>query len=218
MKIHRDVQQGSFSWLNLRCGLVTASEADNLVTPKWKIRTGEGVKTLLATKLAENWCGPLPSFGSWATDQGHLLEENAVPAFELEYGETVEKVGFVTGDNPRIGCSPDGLLPDCGLEIKSLQPVHHIKCLLDGGVPDDYAAQIHFSMLVTGFQRWKLFLYSRKLPHLLLTINRDEEIQDTLQEALDAFFDDYDIAWARLVEKNGGPPPPRENVRMADGQ
>ena len=208
MKKH-DCAQGSLQWLELRAGRVTASEAGDLVTPKFKIRTGETPRTLLATKLAEAWLGPLPSFSAWATDQGHLLEETAIPAYELEYGEAVERVGFVTGDNNRIGCSPDGLLDGCGLEIKSLQPVHHIKCLMDGGLPDDYAAQVHFSMLVTGFERWKLFLYSRRLPTMLLTIERDGFIQDTLHEALDDFFKDFDLEWARLVEKNGGPPPPR---------
>lgn len=188
-----------------------------LVTPKWKIRTGETPRTLLATKLAESWVGPLPSFGSWATDQGHLLEDLAIPAYELEYGQEVERVGFITRDDGRCGCSPDGLLPDCGLEIKSLQPVHHIKCLMDGGLPDDYAAQVHFSMLVTGFERWKLFLYSRRLPTMLLTIERDDEIQDTLEQALADFLTNYDLEWARLVEKNGGPPPPRKPMVLTPG-
>jgi predicted phage-related endonuclease len=209
MKKH-DCQQGSLQWLELRAGIVTASEADSLVSPKFKIRTGETPRTLLATKLAEKWCGPLPSFGAWATEQGHLLEDLAIPAYELETGHTVERVGFITADSGRIGCSPDGLLTDCGLEIKSLQPVHHIKCLLDGGIPDDYIAQIHFSMLVTGFKRWKLFLYSRRLPHMMITIERDDEIQETLNKALDAFLTDFDIAWERLCDKNGGPPPPRK--------
>ena len=209
MKVNREIQQGSLDWMELRAGIVTASEADQIVTPKFKIRTGEMVRTLLATKLAEKWLGPLPAFGSWATEQGQLLEETAIPAYELEYGEQVEKVGFITADDGRSGCSPDGLLPACGIEIKSLQPVHHVKCLMDGALPDEYAAQVHFSMLVTGFERWKLFLYSRRFPHMLLTIERDEKIQETLHEALADFLLDFDLEWARLCEKNGGPPPPR---------
>jgi hypothetical protein len=210
MKVHREMQQGSLDWLELRAGIVTASEADQLVTPKFKIRTGEMVRTLLATKLAEKWLGPLPAFGSWATEQGQLLEETAIPAYELEYGEQVEKVGFITADDGRSGCSPDGLLPNCGIEVKSLQPVHHIKCLMDGGLPDDYAPQVHFSMMVTGFEQWKFFAYSRRLPHLLVTVQRDEAIQSVLADALDVFLKTFDAEWQRLCERNGGPPPKRK--------
>ena len=202
-------EQGSVEWLTIRAGKVTASEAKNLVTAKWEIRkpkTGM-VQTLLATKLAEAWLGgPLPGFTSWATEQGKLLEESAVPAYEFTTGQTVEKVGFIESDDGRIGCSPDGMLPDCGLEIKSLQPVHHVGCLMEGGLPEDYSAQVHFSMLVTGLDQWKLFLYSRRFPHLLLTVYRDKEITDTLKDALHDFHELFDFEWDRLVEKNGGPP------------
>lgn len=199
--------QGSVEWLKLRAGKVTASEAKSLVTPKWKVRTGDMVQTLLATKLAEAWLGgPLPGFTSWATEQGKLLEESAVPAYEFITGKTVEKVGFIESDCGRIGCSPDGMLPDCGLEIKSLQPVHHVSCLIDGCLPDDYSAQVHFSMLVTGLDQWLLFLYHRRFPHMTITVNRDKELIETLQEALVEFYDRFDVEWARLIDKNGGLP------------
>jgi hypothetical protein len=202
-------EQGSPDWYELRAGRVTASEAKALVTPKFKIRTGDMVQTLLATKLAEAWIGPLPQFSGWSAEQGQMLEPRAIGAYEFMTGQTVERVGFISSDDERSGCSPDGLLPDCGLEIKSLQPVHHVGCLLDGGLPEEYGAQVHFSMMVTGFPQWKLFCYNRRFPHLLITVNRDEEIQETLREALDDFLAKFDIEWARLVDKNGGPPAPR---------
>lgn len=206
MKKH-DVFQGSLPWLELRAGILTASEAKSLVTPKFKIRTGEMVETLLATKLAEKWLGPLPSFSAWATEQGQLLEETAIPAYEFEHGIKIERIGFITSDDDRIGCSPDGMLADRGLEIKSLQPVHHVKCLMDGGVPEDYLAQIHFSLLVTGMKLWQLFLYHRRLPAMEFTVERDDAIMDTLQMAVDEFMDRFDVEWQKLCERNGGPPP-----------
>lgn len=208
MKKHL-VEQGSPAWLELRASKVTASEAKSLVTPKFKIRTGDMVRTLLATKLAEAWIGPLPGFSSFGTEQGQLLEPRAIGAYEFMTGETVERVGFISSDDGRSGCSPDGLLGDCGLEIKSLQPVHHVRCLLDNELPEDYAAQIHFSMMVTGFERWKLFCYSRQFPHLLITVERDEKAQEALREALDHFLEVFDVAYEQLVQRNGGPPPPR---------
>ena len=211
MNIRTDLQQGSLQWLEARAGVLTASEAKNLVTPKWKIRTGEMVETLVATKLAEKWIGPLPSFSAFATEQGNILEESAIPAYEIEYGVEVKRVGLILSDDGRTGCSPDGLLgDDCGLEIKSLQPVHHCKCLMDGGVPEDYLAQIHFSLWVTGFPQWKLFCYQRRFPCLTFTIERDQAIMDTIQMAVEDFLDRLEIEYQRLVEKNGGPPPPRK--------
>ena len=203
-------EQNSLDWLEARAGLLTASEAKQILTPKFKVRTGEMPRTLLATKLAERWIGPLPGFTAWATEQGQLLEETAIPAFEFEFGVEVDRPGFITTDDGRCGCSPDGMLDGCGLEIKSLQPTHHCKCLMDGDLPEDYAAQIHFSMFVTGLPKWKLFLYQRRFPCLVLDVIRDEEIQTTIGEAAEQFLTDLDLEYARLVERNGGPPPERK--------
>ena len=49
--------QGSIEWMQARAGIPTASEFDNLVTPKWEVRTGQMPKTYLARKLAEWWQG-----------------------------------------------------------------------------------------------------------------------------------------------------------------
>lgn len=220
---HPELQQGSVPWLEARCSLVTASEAKQLLTPKLAIRKGEMVQTLLATKLAERWLGPLPAFSAWATDQGTVLEQSAFDCFAFEHDARVERLGFITTDDGRAGCSPDGWLPDakgfdCGVEIKSLQPVHHIKAVLDGDLPEEFAAQVHFSLWVTGCSHWKFFAYSRRLPHLLITVPREDAIQATIQEAMEAFLAAFDLAWDRLCDKNGGPPPPRKVFVPSDGE
>ena len=46
MKTH-NCQQGSTEWFQARRGVISASEIDALVTPLWKVRTGEGVQTYL---------------------------------------------------------------------------------------------------------------------------------------------------------------------------
>ena len=50
-----DVVQGSEAWLRARAGIPTASEFGNLVTPLWKIRSGDMVDGYLSRKLAERW-------------------------------------------------------------------------------------------------------------------------------------------------------------------
>lgn len=207
MKIH-DCIQGSEEWFRARAGIPTASEMDNLVTPLFKPREGAGVETYLSKKLAERWLGgPLPEFSSsWEMESGKIREEEAIPFFELEFKTEVRRVGFITSDDGRVGCSPDGLLEVGGLEIKCPQAHTHAGYLIRGGVPKEYLAQIHGSMYVTGALEWKFMSYHRKFPPLVLTVKRDEKIIATIHAAVSEFCDNLDAAYKRLVDINGGEP------------
>jgi hypothetical protein len=214
VKIHDQIEQNSLEWYMLRAGKVTASEADRLITPLGKIKTGDGPKSYLMEKLAERWLqAPLPAAqGVWDLDQGHLLEDYAKPAFTLETGLPVRNAAFITGSNENVGCSPDGLLmgDTCGLELKSPHLEKHIRYLLDGVVPPDYVAQVQTSMYVTGFSHWYFCSFRRGLPLLILNVPRDDKFQSALEEAVQGFLADLDTAWLTLCERNGGPPPKRK--------
>jgi len=207
MIIHQD-EQSSVDWLYDRAGVITASEFSEIVDTKFEPRTGETPKTYMAAKLAERWIqGPLMGFSSFATEQGNVLEDEARPWFELTYECEVQRVGLVTTDDGRIGCSPDGLIgKEGGIEIKCPEPTAHVKYLLAGELPKQYSAQVHGSMLVTGRPWWRFVSYRRRFPALVLQVNRDEKIISKLQAALDEFLEDYDAAYEKLVERNGGPP------------
>lgn len=200
MKIH-DCAQGSTEWLALRAGRPTASEFDNLITPLWKVRDGAGVDTYLYRKLAEKCMGvPMESGGgSFAMNNGVILEAEALPWFEFAHDVKVQRVGFVTSDDGRMGCSPDGLLGnDGGIEIKCPMPDTHLRYLLAGTVPRDYLAQVHGSMLVTGRAWWKFLVYGRQFPPLVVRVERDETIIAKMRAALDAFLARFDAEFARI--------------------
>lgn len=189
-------KQNSTEWTQARLGIVTASEVDAIITPLWKTRTGEGVETYLYRKLSEKLLGWSPADlsggSSWAMDQGNVVETIARPWFAFEYNCDVKTPGFIVSDDGLIGCSPDGIVgDDCGLEIKSPQPPTHLKYLIANEVPRDYLPQLHFSMLVTGFPRWKFVSYSRQFPPLVIEVKRDEAIQDALRAALAKFFESW---------------------------
>lgn len=221
MKLH-PVSQGSVEWQLARAGKPTASEFDALVTPEGKVRTGQMPKSYLAQKLAEKWLGgPLASFSTFDVEQGQILEREAVPWFELEYGVSVERPGFITDDEESIGCSPDGLIGSAihapsmsavcsaevmGLEVKCPRPETHVRYLLEGELPKDYTAQVQGGMFVTGLPAWRFLSYRRGFPALVLTVERDEKFQSALSEALEWFLDALDNGWNNLVEINGGPP------------
>jgi len=207
MKIH-NVEQGSVEWQLLRAGIPTASEFDNLVSPTGEIRKGEMPKSYLHKKLAEWWQGgPLLEFNTFDMDQGTLLEESAKPNFTVETDLEITNVGFVTTDDGKIGCSPDGLLGESsGVEIKCPKAETHIGYLLAGGLPKQYVAQAQGSIWVTGREHWRFYSYRRRMPSLNIVVKRDEVFQKALSDALEAFLSAFEAGVARLCQINGGPP------------
>lgn len=200
-------QQRSLEWGVIRAGIPTASEMDELFTPKLEPRKGQMPETYLNKKLAEWWMGgPLPQWGTYDMDAGKILEEEAIPFATLEYGLQIETVGFITTDDGRCGCSPDGLIAPGGIEIKCPAIQTHIGYLRSYALPPDYAAQVHFSMFVTGAPWWRFMSYHRRIPPLMLMIDRDDEIQSRISEGIYMFLDRFEAAKKGLCELNGGPP------------
>jgi hypothetical protein len=201
-----DVEQGSAEWLQARVGMVTASELDQIVTPAFKPRTGEMPFTYLCMKAAEKLRGkPLAEevFSSRATEEGQMLEDEARKFYCFTHdSDRVHNAGFCVHDDERFGCSPDALIgDDSGLEIKCAYAKTHIKYLLKGELPPEYAAQVHGSMYATGRKSWRFFSYSRHLPPFLLTVHRDEAIMEKIAAALAAFYSEFDTAMKTLRAK-----------------
>ena len=207
MKIH-PAPQGSVEWMQARSQIPTASEMDNLVTPEGKVRTGQMVQTYVSRKLAERWLGgALAGFNVFDMDQGRTLEEEARPWLALELNAGIQEVGLITNDEGTVGCSPDGLIGDVGVEIKCPQPQTHVGYLVNGTVPNDYVAQVQCAMFVTGWKKWRFLSYCRRFPALLLTVERDEEFHESIQRALAGFWERFEAGWTRMVDLNGGEPP-----------
>jgi len=201
MPKYHDVQQLDADWLRLHIGRVTASEIKNLVTPAFKVRDGEMPKTYLYKKLAEAYRGQiLPGFSTWSTEQGQELEAEARGWYAFTHDDYPCKlVGFVEHDNGRCGCSPDGLLgDDGGLEIKSPEPQTHVKYLMQGELPDEYAPQVHHSLYVTGRAWWRFVSYRRGFPAFVLHVERDEAICAKIETALERFYAEFDAGLAKL--------------------
>jgi hypothetical protein len=211
MKLH-DVKQGTDDWLRLRLGIPTASDFDKLISPTWKIREGEGPKTYLYEKVTERimGMGALGMAGSFAMEQGSIMEHEAIPYYAFTYDVNVKRVGFITTDDGRVGCSPDGLIgEDGGIECKCPAPDTHLRYLIDGVLPKEYAAQVHGSMFVTGRPWWVFMSYSRQFPALVVRVERDEAVQIALKEAVEAFNGRIDATLARIKALT---PEPKKHV------
>ncbi len=206
MTIWPDMDQGSEDWFRARKGRLTASQMAKVITPTGKL-SSQWEK--LAIRLAGECVKPneIPAFlGNIHTDRGHELEPVARDWFAEWSGLDVRTVGFVTkDDNPVLGCSPDALIykkdkPVCGLEIKCPLIENHALYHYEGGVPEQYRAQVHGSMVVTGLREWWFVSYNEgtePFTHLQTW----DEYTDKVAEALDEFVTKYAPIRSQVLHK-----------------
>jgi putative phage-type endonuclease len=200
------MDQGSEDWFRARKGRLTASQMSKVITPTGKL-SSQWEK--LAIRLAGECVKPneLPAFiGNIHTDRGHEMEPVAREWFTEWSGLDVRTVGFVTkDDNPVLGCSPDALIykkdkPVCGLEIKCPLIENHALYHYEGGVPEQYRAQVHGSMVVTGLREWWFVSYNEgtePFTHLQTW----DEYTDKVAEALDEFVTKYAPIRSQVLHK-----------------
>ena len=137
MKKYDKIEQGSDYWHQIRKGKITGTVLKGIMgTPKAR---QEAIYEMIAQRLTvgigddEN---PM--------DRGTRLEDEAIAAFELESGKTVEKTGFCEDDeDSSIANSPDGLIGQTeAIEVKCPGGKNHVKVWLTNEVPDEYEWQV----------------------------------------------------------------------------
>ena len=104
-----------------------------------------------------------------------------------------------------VGCSPDSLIKDggeyvAGLELKCPSPYTHAAYIEEGVLPDEYKAQVHGSMAVTGLNQWHFFSFFPGLAPFHLVVHRDD-FTDKLTAALDRFITEYGAYRAEMQPK-----------------
>lgn len=243
MIIHGEFQQKNGGdpteqWSAIRLGKVTASEVKRFVQLDGTLRKGDMPRTYLCEKLFERWTGRKKPGGflSIAVSNGVIIEQKAAAFAALEYGLEIQNVGFLSNDDGTAGISPDGLVgfgkiytdrpttlknaPSgaSGFETKSPELATHIGWLLDDELPQEHLCQVQASMFFTGCQSWHFLSYPLAsyldgFPPIHLVIERDEAWQANFAESLDKFMSKFDTEYAKIVEKNGGPPPRPEPVK-----
>jgi len=166
-----EMEQGSQEWLDCRCGLLTASDAQTIAT------AGVGLTTLCIEKVAQRLTGKAEDgFKSPAMQNGNDLEVEARNAYELETGNVVKKVGFCKLDDD-TGASPDGMVGDDGLvEIKCKTNNVFVKELLSDDVDPAHKWQMQFQLWVTDRKWCDYAVYNPNFPKSLIIkqVNRDE--------------------------------------------
>lgn len=178
MQIH-NVEQGTDEWFAIRKGKMTASHAQAIGN------NGKGLETYITELMAEYYSsGEKEQYSNKHTDRGNELEPIARDIYELETGQTIEKVGFVEY-NEFVGCSPDGFISeDGGWECKSIDDVKYFKHLMNGESEIDSAHlwQIQMCLLITGRKYWILTIYNPNFKKSMCNyrIESDKEKQEAL--------------------------------------
>lgn len=187
MKIH-NCEQGSAEWFALRKGVPTSSEFHRIVTPTGKLSTQARKYAfyLIAETLLNRSLETISSL-EWV-ERGKELEPEAARMYEFQHEVTTERVGFITSDDGRIGCSPDRLIVgrSAGLEIKCPAPQTHVCYMLEGfGL--DYVPQVQGQLYVGEFEYVTRMSYHPEMPPYMERTNRDEAYIKKLVAALDEF-------------------------------
>lgn len=147
-----DVKQGTPEWHELRKGRWTGSRAIKLLQGK-----------------------PLPDDSAIVANKymrrGTLLEPIAIREYEHNYETDVLRPGFVTNsDYPNAGYSPDGITGDVLLEVKCANGVRH-EALVNGDIPIEYLAQVHFGMVICELKTAKLLAFNPEYNEQLTVID-----------------------------------------------
>ena len=203
MKVFR-FPQYSADWWSTRKGVPTASNFGRIFTAK-TMKPSASQEDYIAELIADRVDTTPPDFivRDVTPEMAYGLEtESEARAFyAMDRDVEVDEVGFCTTDDGRFGCSPDGLVgEDGGLELKCPQLKTQVKYLLAGTLPDEYRAQVHGSLIVTGRAWWEFLSYAPGLPPLLLRVEPDEYTK-ALAAAIEPFWAKYQGAWKVIQER-----------------
>jgi hypothetical protein len=151
-----DCEQGSQMWAELRCGMVTASRAGDVMAVTKKGEEAAARRNYRSELICEILTGvPYPQYVSKEMEWGIQQEPFARAAYEMQCDVLVEQIGFVLHPSiSRFGCSPDGLVGEDGMiEIKCPAIGTHMAYLLGGDIPVEYGWQMWAELACTG-RKW----------------------------------------------------------------
>lgn len=187
---HDDLIQGSDEWLQIRCGLLTASEMKHILTPTLKVANNDKTRAHayeLAFQRITQYVEP--QYVSDAMLRGQEDEIYARAAYAEHYAP-VKETGFITSDRWgfTIGYSADGLVGDNGLiEVKSRCGKYHVQTVATNEVPEEYELQLQTALLVTGRQWIDFISYCGGLPMFVKRVLPDQEVQEAIIAAATGF-------------------------------
>ena len=209
MKIYKEMQQGTQEWFEVRCGKITGSIAKNFIKQdELTVKTGrkkneisqkvfDEVFKLIGQERVIYDENDFLEFGripSYAQDRGQAGEQDAINFYQEQNLETVEKCGFIESDCGNFGFSPDGLITNGFIEIKTINSGKHLKIKYDGIVnfliDEEYYTQILMGFFINkDFKFCDYIIYTGSFKNInerftVIRIERNEEHIEKFVNAL----------------------------------
>jgi len=201
---HYDIEQATPEWLQIRTGLLTASEVSLIMTGKGKTANNEKSRAHayeIAAQRITNHTEPRRICDDMI--RGHADEVHARFLYHQQHAP-VQECGFITAEieGVNFGYSPDGLVGENGLiEIKSRLQKYQLRTILEGDEVENYMLQIQTGLLVTG-RKWLDFIsYCGGMPLYVERIYPDGAIQEKIMEAAKSFESEVRNLMERFYEK-----------------
>lgn len=186
-----DCEQRSPEWFAHRKGVLTASQFGDWLTKSGKV--AEKARLTAASKCLAEAVG-YPDPPPYETDdmrRGVELEPYALDAFHRQMDFAVDTIGFAKSIHGSFGCSPDGIMDNGeGVEIKCPRMSKIIQYIALDELPDEYKAQVHGSMAVTGAKAWWFVAYHPSSPLFVKLVERNQYTEDMLA-GLKAYHEYY---------------------------
>jgi hypothetical protein len=205
-----DVEQRTEAWSQLHAGLVTGSRAQPIIAVRKKGSGELAIRRDLRNQLVVEcltgrvWDKTLRPTES--LQHGIDTEPDAIAAYEAATGCIVQRVGFISHNTMRAGCSPDGYVGEWEgvVECKCPDSTTHLEYLKHGVVPEDYSGQVIHTLWLTGAAWLDFVSFDPRFqdPRLQLFIKRtrrDEVDIAAYELALAMFLTEVDREVAALA-------------------
>lgn len=200
MRIINGVEQGTREWLDIRLGIVTASNFSKVMAKG----NGKTRLSYMYQLAAEKLTGqPVETYRNAAMDWGNECEPQARATYEFMEDKSVEEVTFIHGVEG-VGCSPDGLVADFGmLEIKCPKTTTQIERYLAGDFPSTYKAQVQGQMWVAEREWCDFVSFDPRIDapsyYFKVRVGRDDKYIDELEKEVKQFL----VELNEMIDKLG---------------
>ena len=215
MPIFHDVAQYSEEHDRLRLGIPTSSNFHKIITPQGKPskQWREYACVLIAERLLHR---KLEFYNSPAMERGLIVEAEAADWYEFDQAISVQRVGFITDDRHRIGCSPDRLVGDEGLlEVKAPLPHTQVEYWLSGEVGERFRPQLQGQLYVSERSWVDILCWHDVLPKLVLRVEPDDNFIAALDRELRIFNYFIERVMERIRATSELPIPPGRSALSA---
>lgn len=211
----RNARQNSERWLEMKLGVISASNAHKAVAKKGT----ETRNTYLCELVAEVCTGVIEELNFKETEWGKQHEDAARSSYEFSTGQHMTPLTFVFRDGTfRTGCSPDGVI------LGTLKPseikcpwdsTNYVKFLMDGTQKSQWNWQNQMTMWVMDASEMDVTQFDPRMkirPIHTLIVERDKEDQKKLDDMIPELIFDMDKMlkeigvefgeqWKRIAQK-----------------